>query len=265
MRNMRHSRSAKAVAQWAYTNLLRSAQVAAKVHRQRHLIVSESVREFAPNMLNFAEEVMLLMLEDENGRFAHVPELCMRCVLGGAVLMELAMKDRIDTDLEKLVVINPKPTGDDLLDPTLKHIVESEEDHDARYWVEFSAREADNIRRTALDRLITKGILRREDDRFLWVFRSRRYPMIDGKAEREAKLRIVGILFSDEVPDPRDVVMISLVDACGLFKHILSEREHKRARPRIRQVRKMDLIGQAVTNAVREIEASLALAMHPPF
>lgn len=76
-------------------------------------------------MLNFAEEVMLLMLEDENGRFAHVPELCMRCVLGGAVLMELAMKDRIDTDLEKLVVINPQPTGDDLLDPTLKHIVES--------------------------------------------------------------------------------------------------------------------------------------------
>ena len=131
--------------------------------------------------------------------------------------------------------------------------------------MEFIAREADAIRTASLDRLIEKGILRREDDRFLWVFRSRRYPMIDGKLEREAKLRIVGILFSDEIPGPRDIVMISLVDACGLFKHILSEREHKRARDRIRQVRKMDLIGQAVTNAVREIEASLALAMHPPF
>ena len=216
-------------------------------------------------MLSFSEEVMLLMLEDENGRFAHVPELSMRCVLSGAVMMELALQDRIDTDTEKLVVVDPTPTGDDLLDPTLKHIVESEETHDARYWVEFIAREADAIRTASLDRLIEKGILRREDDRFLWVFRSRRYPMIDGKLEREAKLRIVGILFSEEIPGPRDIVMISLVDACGLFKHILSEREHKRARDRIRQVRKMDLIGQAVTNAVREIEASLALAMHPPF
>ena len=216
-------------------------------------------------MLSIAEEVMLLLLEDEEGRFVHVPELSIRCVLSGAVLMELALKDKIDTDLERVFVTDPKPLGDDLLDPTLQCIVESEEPRDARYWVEYCARDAENVRRHALQRLCDSGILEKEDDRFLWVFQSRRYPIKDGQVEREVRHRVMAILFSDEIPDPHDIVLIGLVDACGIFKLLLSETEHKRVQGRIAQVRQMDLIGRAVTNSVREIEASLALALHPPF
>lgn len=216
-------------------------------------------------MLSIAEEIMLLLLEDDEGRFVHVPELSVRCVLSGAVLMELALKDRIDTDLEKLIVVNTVPLNDELLDPTLAKLAASEDDRDARYWVEFFARDADNIRRHALNRLCETGVLERKDDRFLWVFKTRRYPIRDGKFDREVKHRIMSILFTDEIPEPRDIIIVGLVDACGLFRHLLSEREHKRVRERIALIRQMDLIGQAVTNSVREIEASLALALHPPF
>lgn len=216
-------------------------------------------------MLSFAEEIMLLLLEDEEGRMIYVPELSMRCVLSGAVLMELAMADRIDTDLEKLMIINKDPTDDEMMDSVLAKIIESEHDNNARYWVEHIARDADQYREMALDRLVEKGILQRVDDRLLWVFKTRRYPMVDGHAEREVKLRIMDILFRDIIPAPRDVVIICLVDACGIFKHLLTERDHQLASERIRQCRRMDLIGQAVTKAVRDIEASLALALHPPF
>ena len=224
-------------------------------------------------MLRFAEEVLLLLLEDESGKFVHVPELSLRCVLAGAVLMDLALEYRIDTDLRKLVVIDPSPLGDSLLDPILERIVTElnkkpvpdDSPRDARYWVETIARDADVIRTKTLDRLIERGIIRREDERVLWVFKTRRYPLIDGEAEREVKLRIMEVLFSDTIPAPRDIVIISLADACGIFRVLLSDREYKRVGSRIREVRKMDLIGQAVSNAVREIEAVLALALHPPF
>ena len=224
-------------------------------------------------MLRFAEEILLLLLEDKNGKFVHVPELSMRCVLAGSVLMDLALELKIDTDFDKLVLLDPTPVGDNLLDPTLsriaeaekKRVEENEKERDARYWVEMTAREAEEIRGNALERLIQRGILRREDDRILWVFKSRRYPMVDGRAEQEVKLRIMEVLFSDVIPDPRDIVIISLADACGIFKILLSEREYKRARERVQNLRKMDLIGQAVSNSVREIEAVLALALHPPF
>lgn len=210
-------------------------------------------------MLRFAEEVMLLLLNDEDGRFVRVPDWSLSYALAGGVLMDLALEDRIDTDLERLVLVNDTPVGDDLLDPTLADIVQAEDKRDARFWVERTAAWSDEIRERALGRLVARGILEARDDRFLWVFRARRYPLVDGKAEREVKLRIMEVLFSNELPNPRDVVIICLADACGLLRRLLSKNEMQAALARIDQVRKLDLIGQATTQAIRDIELSLAV------
>lgn len=215
--------------------------------------------------LRFAEEVTLLLLNDEDGGFVRVPGWSLQCAYAGAVLMDLALENRIDTDVSRLVLIDPTPVGDDLLDPILAQIAETSETHDARHWVEHIADSAEQIRERALDRLVQGGILRREEDRFLWVFQSRRYPIVDGEADREVKLRIMEVLFGNDIPDPRDVVIICLADACGILKELLSARELERASARVEQVRRLDLIGQAVSNAVWDIQSSIALAMHPTF
>ncbi|MCE2391685.1 MAG: GPP34 family phosphoprotein [Proteobacteria bacterium] len=214
-------------------------------------------------MLRFAEEILLLLLHDENGRFARVPESSLRYALGGGVLMDLALENRIDTDLTNLTLVDPTPLGDDLLDPVLADIAEENQTRETRYWLERSSERAEEIRETALARLVERGILERRDERFLWVFQSRRYPMIDGEAEREVKLRIMGVLFSDEIPDPRDIVILCLADACGIFGELLSGRELEQAATRIEQVRKLDLIGQAVSKAIWNIESALAQADMP--
>ena len=211
-------------------------------------------------MLTFVEEIILLLLRDDDGKFIPVSRLAMDRAIAGAVLMELAMENRIDTDLESLILVDPTPVGDDLVDPILAAIGAGEK-HDSRYWIEHTAQQANDIREGALSRLVGRGILEQQDDRFLWVFRSRRYPMVDGKAEREVKLRIMGVLLSDEIPDPRDVVIICLADVCGLFRQMLSKRELDQASARIEQVRKLDLIGQAVSQAIHDIEISIASAM----
>ena len=211
-------------------------------------------------MLRFAEEFMLLLLNDEDGRFANVPSWSVNYALAGSVLMDLALENRIDTDLESLILLDATPVGDSLLDPTLKEI-NAGDARDARFWVERTANRAYEIREEALSRLVAGGILERRDDRFLWVFRSRRYPAVQGEAEREVKLRIMGVLFSDDIPDPRDVVIICLADACGIFPGILSRRELDRASARIEQVRKLDLIGQAMTQAIQDIELSVAVSV----
>ena len=207
-------------------------------------------------MLRFPEEVLLLLLNDEGGRFLSVPRWSLDYAMAGGVLMDLALENRIDTDLERLALVDASPVGDSLLDPTLADIA-AMEDHNARFWIEHTARRADTIREEALSRLITLGILEARDDRFLWVFRSRRYPIIDGKADREVKLRIMGVLLSDEIPDPRDVVIICLADACGILRRLLSRQELSRASARIAQIRRLDLIGQAMSQAIQDIELSI--------
>ena len=139
--------------------------------------------------LRFAEEIMLLLLHDEDGKFARVPEWSLKYALAGGVLMDLALADRVDTDMEQLILVDSTPTGDDILDPTLADIAGANEVRSADFWVERVAERADEIKDAALDRLVAKGIVEVEEGRFLWVFRSRRYPVVDGKAEREVKLR----------------------------------------------------------------------------
>ncbi len=206
-------------------------------------------------MLRFVEDIVLLLLDDD-GKFIHVPGWSVDYAVAGAVLMDLALEDRIDTDLKHLILMDGTPVGDSLLDPTLAAIAGGEK-QDARYWVEHIAQQSSAIREEALARLVAHGILERQDDQFLWVFRSRRYPVIDGKTEREVKQRIMGVLFSDEIPDPRDVMLICLADACSLFKELLSQRELEKAADRIAMVRKLDLIGQAMTQAIYDIEMSV--------
>ena len=68
----------------------------------------------------------------------------------------------------------------------------------------------------------------------------------------------MNMLFGDELPSPRDVVTICLADACGIFRELLSASELEQAADRIQQLRRMDLIGQAVSSAIWDIETSLA-------
>lgn len=213
--------------------------------------------------LRFAEEVMLLLLHDDDGKFARVPDWSLKYALSGATLMDLALEDRIDTDLESLILVDSTPVGDPLLDPTLAEISVVRKRRSADFWVERIAKRAGEIRETALARLVERGIIEAVEDRHLWVFRSRRYPIVDGKAEREVKLRLMEVLFSDVIPDPRDIVLICLTDACGIFPELLSKREVQVVQPRINAVRQMDLIGRAVTAAIRNIEVSLARAAQP--
>ena len=211
-------------------------------------------------MLRLVEEIILLMLNDDDGRFARVPSWSMEYAIAGGILMDLAMENRIDTDLEHLILLDSTPVGDNLLDTALADIAKGEK-NDVRFWVEHTAQHAYEIREDALSRLVDVGILERQDDRFMWVFKSRRYPVIDGTVEREVKLRIMEVLFSDLIPDPRDVMLICLADACGIFRELLSSRESRRASERIEQVRRLDLIGQSMSQAIHDIEMSIAASV----
>ena len=78
-------------------------------------------------------------------------------------------------------------------------------------------------------------------------------PRVDGEAGLEVKLRIMEVLFAEVVPTPRDVVIICLADACGIFTELLSSDDLREAQPRIELVRGMDLIGRAVMAGVWDI------------
>ena len=205
--------------------------------------------------MRFAEEILLMLLDEKTGYFIPIPEWKMSCVLAGGVLMDLALENRIDTDVGALTLIDSTPTGDDLLDPTLEEIAKETETHPPQFWVERIARNADAINTMALGRLSEIGILDADEGGF-WnlsskIVRSGRYPLVDGRTGEEIKSRIMRTLLDDEIPDPRDIAIIGLMHSCGGIRAMMEPEEYEEAEERVELLSKMDLIGQNIGIAVQ--------------
>ena len=205
--------------------------------------------------MRVVEELLLLLHSEESGYFTPIPEWNMSCALAGGVLMDLALTNHIDTDLETLTLVDATPTGDGLLDPALTEIAREKKPHSPQYWVERIARHADDINELAIASLVRKGIFEADEGGF-WslsgkVSRSGRYPMVHGRTGEEIKGRIIRVLFDDEIPDPRDMCIIGLVDNCGGFRAMLEPEEYELAEERIKLFGGMDLIGRTIGEAVR--------------
>ena len=189
-------------------------------------------------MLTFPEEVVVLLLDEEEGTFLPVAKSTLELAMSGSVLMELAMVNRIDTDLERLAVIDPAPTGNVLFDNVLKRIADREETKDVRDWFKtLSEEETTAIQEQALASLVGHGILKREQKqllpeifRHLCIFRSPRYfstdPTPAGRTGRAMPIsadpvRIIAdsplnpFVKSLEIPD-----IISIINRAGVLGSI---------------------------------------------
>ena len=205
--------------------------------------------------MTFAEEVLLLLLDENTGYFAPVPEWKMSCAFAGGVLMDLALKNRIDSDLETLTLVSDTPTGDDILDPVLEEIAREKKTHSPQFWVERIAARAEAISDKAFTRLVDMGILDFDSAGF-WslskkVSRTGRYPLVDGAPGKEIKRRITHVLLTDEIPDPRDIAIVGLLNNCDGIRILLEPEELELVEQRIELLSGMDLIGRTIGEAVR--------------
>ena len=83
--------------------------------------------------LSLTEELILMLLNEESGYFYQVQGWELNCAVVGAVLAELSLLSRIDTDMESLLFVDRTATGDPALDPILKEIADGPVQRNAQY------------------------------------------------------------------------------------------------------------------------------------
>lgn len=208
-------------------------------------------------MLNLAEEILLLTLDDTKAAFLPLPEHAVRAALAGALLMELALANRIDTDLHTLMVINPESVGDPLMDDILERLQADSARRTASQWLNEIAWQGEKLRERVLQQLVAKGVLKIEERKILWVYAQRRYPLLDNREIKEVRTRLRELIFSKGIPDPREAVLIGLVHACGIVDTLFDESEMEQVMPRLTELARLDLIGRAVDQSIRELFEAL--------
>ena len=212
-----------------------------------------STEEVTNRTLTLPEELILMLLNEENGYFHQVPGWQLNCAVAGAALAELSLLSRIDTDIVSLFLVDDTETGDPTLDQILEEIASEPGQHSAQYWVERLAPRAESVIDSTLDRLVELKVLEHHEGEFWTLARTVWQTELYGNAQEGSvgqfiKTRIGKVIFTDEIPDPRDAIVICLVNTCDVFRYIFELDDD--AEERIKLICKMDTIGRSIAEAV---------------
>ena len=217
--------------------------------------MNNAIGDLKAQPLTLLDELMLMLLNEQNGYFHQIPGWELNCAVTGAAIAELSFQARIDTDMEALLIVDPTETGIPALDLILKDIVNEPVQHNAQYWIERLVVYAEPIIDLTLDHLVGLGILEHHDGEF-WTLASGKLPegMYGASQEIDSnqfiKHRIREAIFADAIPDPRDVIIICLIQTCDVFRFIF-ELDDK-TEERIKFICKMDLIARSLADAVEQ-------------
>ncbi|MDE0000972.1 MAG: GPP34 family phosphoprotein, partial [Rhodospirillaceae bacterium] len=162
--------------------------------------MADTIQGLAAQSLNLPEELILMLLNEETGYFHQVQGWELNCAIVGAVLAELSLLERIDTDMESLLLVDQTETGNPILDPILKQVADEPNQRNAQFWIERLAGQAETVIDSTLDHLVALGILKHHDGDF-WTLAPVQYgSSLEDTPNEFIKARISKFIYSSVIP-----------------------------------------------------------------
>jgi hypothetical protein len=210
-------------------------------------------------MLNLAEELFLLALDDDEGWIVASALDTLRYGLAAALLADLALHDKIAVEEQRIVVRDLQPLGDELLDDTLKRLADSAKPRKVKFWL--NALGFRKLPKQIAQRLAAQGVLVEGERRVAWAIPSAGAPQPDAPAKYWIKqsLRTAGLLHAR--PERRAVVLLSLMQGCRLLNLVFTRDERKAASKRVDELVRGEDFGAAVAQTLADIEAATTAAV----
>jgi hypothetical protein len=218
------------------------------------------------DQLFFHEEIMLMALRDKKGTVAS--GTAYQYAIGGAVLAELLLNDRVVVDEEKkkkfLRLTDSTFLGDPVMDECLQKVVDAKKRAQLQTWVARFAG-VKHLKEKVAGQLCRRGILRADEDKVLMIFARKIYPEIDPTPEREINDRLREAIFTDTKDvDPRTAVLLSLAKSADVLKVNFDKKELKSRKERIERVVNGEMTGKATKDAINAMQAAVMVAVLVP-
>jgi len=210
--------------------------------------------------LNIPEEIYLLSIDEEGNQHNNFKNQKFDVIIGSAVLMDLAMRNIIDTDLKYVIPDKLNNTGEVILDEVIKELKEFGDRRPIAEWISHISIHGQFFRDEIITSLVGKRVLKIENTRTLWFFQTRKYPLQDDQEVVEVRTRLRNLIFSDDIPDVRDIVLISILHHGQLMDTVLTATEYDKYMSRVEQLSKMDFIGQAISDALDEFNLGVFIS-----
>ncbi|HLR97319.1 MAG TPA: GPP34 family phosphoprotein [Jiangellaceae bacterium] len=215
-----------------------------------------------------AENLLLLVLDDETGKVV-IDTSKLDAALAGSILLELARAERLDvgepgfwSSTGPIVVADPTPTGDAVLDAALAEAGEKE-----RKPADLISTVQKDLRDTLVERLADRGVLSREEGRVLGIFPTTSWPAEDSSHEDEVRRRLHDVLVGGVTPDERTQALVGLLaalDAAPTALHITDRHTKKAVKKRAEELREASWTDDAIGKALSNVDAAVMAAVIVP-
>ena len=210
-----------------------------------------------------AEDLLLLLTDDGTGKLA-ASSTEVDVALGGALLVELTLMQRVDVAASdervregRLVVRNPDPTGDGLLDEALSILGHKE----GKKPQNVVARLGKRARVRLYERLVAGGVLRAEEDRILGILPTHRWPSNDAAHESTVRAGLLTALREGTTKEARIGALISLLLALNAVHKAVDPASVGLSKKELNANAKRIAEGDWAAKAVRQAIASMNAAV----
>lgn len=200
-----------------------------------------------------AEDVLLLGYDEKTGR-PTMSAIGLKAGLAGAVLAELAIQGRVSLSGEGVVVADPAPVGEPELDAALERITAEAKVRKPEWWIDKL--DGDALRQRLLVRLVERGVLSEARSKVLGLFKTVKYPELDGSVERAVRQKVESVLAGAE-PDPRTAVVIGVLHAAKALDKQFPGADDAR----VKEITEGDWAGEGVKQAIAAVEAAMMLIL----
>jgi len=208
-----------------------------------------------------AEDLLLLLTDDTSGK-AVVDGTKLDLALAGAVVLDLAERERVavagpgeSVKEGRLAVRDPAATGDDLLDEALRRLA----DKSPQKPQSALPRLAKKLREAVYGRLVDRGIVRFQEGKVLGIFPTRQWPAEDSVHEAEVRQGLGEVLVVGRRPSEREALVVSLLHAVDALPKVVGGPgvDKKELRRRGKEIAEGEFAGAAVRKAVEAVNAAM--------
>ncbi len=205
-----------------------------------------------------AEDLLLLAFDPETGRQHSSLSVQLPAAIGGALLLELALRERLRIEVD-VPRASSRATGDPLLDEVAQQLRDGPRRRKLKAWVRKVGTTArrDQVR----DRLVAKRLLATEEQRILGLFTRTRVTLVDpGETERLAA-SVRAVLGGDRPEDDRTMVLAAVVGGTAIVDKLVPRAERRQARERAKELAADSPVAEAVRDVIRDTQAALMVTM----
>jgi hypothetical protein len=206
-------------------------------------------------VLTLLEEVVLLAVNETTGELQSARECATEYALAGAVLFDMSLAGRIDTDTEEITIVDCAGCGNPIVDRWLAEMASRPHLKTVEHWIEELVHRRDDLEGEALQSLEARGVLRHERSRRLWIVNVDRFPLLMTDEQQFVKRRLERAIFNDDIPAVRDIMLVSIAEACGLLRYIAGDTALDLRKHRISVLCNLETISRKVTAAIASLES----------